>query len=111
MTVAELLQRGKELLREKNIDNHVSEARWIFEAVFNCGREYTVFHANDEANAAKASEYINKIEQRAAGTPVQYVSAHGIFTAKASLLARGSLFRDPKQSLLLIFRVTFLRIK
>ncbi len=111
MTVAELLQRGKELLREKNIDNHVSEARWIFEAVFNCGREYTVFHANDEANAAKASEYINKIEQRAAGTPVQYVIGSWDFYGESFFVGEGVLIPRPETELLVDFSCDFLKDK
>lgn len=111
MTVAELLQRGKELLREKNIDNHVSEARWIFEAVFNCGREYTVFHANDETNAAKASEYINKIEQRAAGTPVQYVIGSWDFYGESFFVGEGVLIPRPETELLVDFACDYLKDK
>ncbi len=111
MTVAELLQRGRELLREKNIDNHVSEARWIFEAVFDCGREYAVFHANDGADTTKSAEYINKIELRAAGTPVQYVIGSWDFYGESFFVGEGVLIPRPETELLIDFSCDFLKDK
>ena len=111
MTVAELLQKGRELLREKNIDNHVSEARWIFEAVFECTGEYAVFHANDEADASKSAEYINKIEQRAAGTPVQYVIGSWDFYGESFFVGEGVLIPRPETELLVDFACEYLKGK
>lgn len=111
MTVAELLQRGRELLREQNIDNYGSEARWIFEAVFDCGREYVIFHADDEADKIKSAEYIEKVEQRAAGTPVQYVIGSWDFYGESFFVGEGVLIPRPETELLVDFARDFLKDK
>ncbi|MGN0545807.1 MAG: hypothetical protein ACI4I3_00620, partial [Acutalibacteraceae bacterium] len=50
MTVASLLKKGRERLKTCGIDNYYAEALWIFEAVFECSKEYTVFNAENEAS-------------------------------------------------------------
>ncbi len=111
MTVVELLQRGRELLRENNIDNYANEARWIFEAVFECGREYAVFHANDEADADKSAEYLKKTEQRASGTPVQYVIGSWDFYGESFFVGEGVLIPRPETELLVDFACDYLKDK
>lgn len=111
MTVAELLKRGRELLREQNVENCGSEARWIFEAVFECGREYAVFHADDEADKAKSAEFIEKIEQRAAGTPVQYVIGSWDFYGESFFVGEGVLIPRPETELLVDFACGYLKGK
>lgn len=111
MTVGSLLQRGRDLLRENNIDNCANEARWIFEAVFECTGEYAVFHANDEADASKSAEYINKIEQRAAGTPVQYVIGSWDFYGESFFVGEGVLIPRPETELLVDFACEYLKSK
>ena len=69
MTVSELLTKGRELLAD--IENGANEARWIFEEVFECSRDYFVFHANETADESLAQKYLSMIEQRASGMPVQ----------------------------------------
>ncbi len=111
MTVSELLQRGRDLLRENNIENHANEARWIFEAVFGCGREYAVFHANDEADAEKSAEYLEKSEQRAAGIPVQYVIGSWDFYGESFFVGEGVLIPRPETELLVDFACEYLKGK
>lgn len=111
MTVAELLKKGRALLEEKGIDNSANEARWIFEAVFECGREYAVFHAEEEAEKSKAAEYTEKLDQRAAGAPVQYVIGSWDFYGECFSVGEGVLIPRPETELLVDFACDYLKDK
>ncbi len=111
MTVAELIKKGRELLEKSKIENSSSEARWIFEAVFKCGREYAFFHANDEADKLKSEAFLEKITQRAGGTPVQYVIGEWDFYGEAFKVGEGVLIPRPETELLVDFALEFLKDK
>lgn len=109
MTVSELLNKGRELLKDK--ENYMNEVRWIFEAVFECGREYAVFHADDEADRNKADEFIKKINQRASGMPVQYVIGSWDFYGESFSVGEGVLIPRPETELLVDFACEYLKDK
>lgn len=111
MTVSELLKKGRDLLEEKGIENSVNEARWIFESVFECGREFVIFHAEEEAGEEKAAEYIGKIEQRASGSPVQYVIGSWDFYGESFSVGEGVLIPRPETELLVDFACDYLKDK
>ncbi len=109
MTVSELLNKGKDLL--KDIDNGSNEARWIFESVFDCGRDYALFHANDLADESKSSEYLDKIDQRLSGIPVQYVIGSWDFYGETFRVGDGVLIPRPETEILVDFACDFLKDK
>lgn len=111
MTIGELLQRGREMLRENNIDNYANEVRWIFEAVFDCGREYAVFYVNDEADSEKSAEFLEKTKQRASGMPVQYVIGLWDFYGESFFVGEGVLIPRPETELLVDFACEYLQDK
>ena len=111
MTVAELIKKGREILEEKKIENSANETRWIFEAVFECGREYTVFHSQDEADKVKSDSFLDKINQRAAGIPVQYVIGSGDFYGETFDVGEGVLIPRPETELLADFACEYLKDK
>ena len=109
MTVSELLKKGMSLLDGK--ENHINESRWIFESVFECGREYAFFHAYDEADENKAAEFIKKIEQRASGMPVQYVIGSWDFYGESFTVGECVLIPRPETELLVDFACEYLKDK
>lgn len=109
MTVSELLNKGKDLL--KDIDNGSNEARWIFESVFDCGRDYALFHANDLTDESKSSEYLDKIDQRLSGIPVQYVIGSWDFYGETFRVGDGVLIPRPETEILVDFACDFLKDK
>lgn len=111
MTVAELLKSGKDLLRRNNIPNFQNEARWIFESVFDCGREYLIFHSEDEADALKSAEFTEKIQKRASGIPVQYVIGSWDFYGESFEVGEGVLIPRPETELLVDFALEYLKNK
>ena len=73
MIIRDLLSDAVNRLVSCGVENARNEARWIFEAAFDCGREYVVLHGNDEADGKKAERFAAMINNRAGGMPVQYV--------------------------------------
>lgn len=111
MTVSELFEKGKSILEEQGIDNFRNEARWIFESVFACGREYLIFHAYDTADDKKAAEFIDKIKKRASGIPVQYVIGSWDFYGESFAVGEGVLIPRPETELLVDFALDYLKCK
>ena len=111
MTVAELLEKGCSLLMQAKADNFRNEARWIFESVFDCGREYIIFHSDDETDSAKAAKYIEMINQRASGIPVQYVIGSWDFYGESFSVGEGVLIPRPETELLVDFALDYLKGK
>lgn len=111
MTVSELLEKGKALLEKSEIDNFANEARWIFEAVFECGREYLVFHSDEETDFEKETKYIESITRRANGEPVQYVIGSWDFYGETFYVGKGVLIPRPETELLVDFAIDYLKGK
>lgn len=111
MTVAELLEKGNSLLIQAQVENFRNESRWIFESVFGCGREYLVFHSDDEADEKKSAEYIEKIQKRASGIPVQYVIGSWDFYGESFCVGEGVLIPRPETELLVDFALDYLKGK
>lgn len=111
MTVAELLEKGKSLLKENDVDNYANEARWIFESVFECGREYVIFHSHDNADSEKAVRYIESVTRRAGGEPVQYVIGSWDFYGETFAVGDGVLIPRPETEILVDFALDYLKEK
>ncbi len=111
MTVAQLLEKGKSLLEKYGVDNYANEARWIFESVFECGREYVIFHSDDEADSENAVRYIELITCRASGAPVQYVIGSWDFYGETFSVGEGVLIPRPETEMLVDFANEYLKDK
>lgn len=111
MTVSKLFESGKSLLKKQGIDNYRNEARWIFESVFNCGREYLIFHADDTADETKSARFIDKVQKRASGIPVQYVIGSWDFYGESFAVGEGVLIPRPETELLVDFALDYLKDK
>ncbi len=111
MTVAQLLEKGKNLLKNNNVDNYSNEARWIFESVFGCGREYIIFHSDNVADAEKSAHFLELIERRANGEPVQYVIGSWDFYGETFFVGDGVLIPRPETEMLVDFAIGYLKDK
>ncbi|MBQ2973436.1 MAG: peptide chain release factor N(5)-glutamine methyltransferase [Clostridia bacterium] len=111
MTVAQLFEKGKSLLKENNIENYANEARWIFEAVFECGREYLIFHSEDETETEKTERYLELTTRRASGIPVQYVIGSWDFYGETFSVGEGVLIPRPETEMLVDFAADYLKNK
>ncbi len=111
MKISELLSHASKLLCEAGVENARNEARWIFEAAFECGREYPVLHGDEEAEPAKAERFVQMIESRADGMPVQYVIGEWDFYGEGFRVGEGVLIPRPETEMLVDFALEFLKDK
>ncbi len=111
MKISELYEKGCSVLENADTDNFRNEARWIFESVFDCGREYLIFNADREADAGKEQLFLQKINSRASGIPVQYVIGSWDFYGESFFVGEGVLIPRPETELLVDFALDFLKDK
>lgn len=111
MTVQQLFENGKNVLKNKNIENYANEARWIFEAAFECGREYIIFRSDETADEEKSARFIEMINRRADGEPVQYVIGSWDFYGETFAVGEGVLIPRPETEMLVDFALEFLKDK
>ena len=111
MTVSGLLRYGISYLKEKNIQNYASEARWILETVLSCTREDIVFHGDDAVDSSSESDYISRLERRADGEPVQYIIGTWDFYGEKFCVGNGVLIPRPETELLVDFAIEYLKDK
>lgn len=111
MTVQQLLENGKNILKNNNIENFANEARWIFESVFECGRDYIVFHSDEFADNEKSIRFLEMINRRAEGEPVQYVIGSWDFYGETFCVGDGVLIPRPETEMLVDFALDYLKNK
>lgn len=111
MRISELYGNGCLILKNAGVDNYRNEARWIFEAVFECGNEYLLFNSSAEADSVKAATYFDKIKERSDGIPVQYVIGSWDFYGESYAVGKGVLIPRPETELLVDFALDYLENK
>ena len=111
MTVRELFIQGKNILEKNKIDNFSNETRWIFESVFECHSDYLFFHSDDIADEIKQAQFLEKINKRASGIPVQYVIGEWDFYGESFYVGDGVLIPRPETELLVDFAIEYLKDK
>ena len=111
MTVRELLAEGIRILGESGVENNRNEAQWIFESAFECGRDYQIFHSSDEADSKKSDRFLDMINQRKNGMPVQYVIGEWDFYGETFKVGEGVLIPRPETEMLVDFALEYLKGK
>ena len=109
MKIRELYEKACSILENSKTENFRNEARWIFESAFDCGREYLIFNAEAEADAEKEKIFLQMINRRASGIPVQYVIGSWDFYGESFFVGEGVLIPRPETELLVDFALDYLK--
>ena len=108
MTVSELFSKSVAILKNKEVANCENEARWIFESVFG-GREILIFEPKAAADPQKEKLFLEKINERASGVPVQYVIGEWDFYGESFNVGKGVLIPRPETEMLVDFALEYLK--
>lgn len=111
MTVEALIKKACAVLDESGVENSRNEARWIFESVFENGREKLIFGLKDEASSSLSDEFLLKVSERAGGRPLQYVLGSWDFYGLTFSVGEGVLTPRPETELLVDFALDYLKDK
>ncbi len=111
MTIRQVLEKGKSILRDNNIVNFSNEARWIFESAFECGKDFIFFYSDVLVDEEKSVRYFEMINRRANGEPIQYVIGSWDFYGETFFVGDGVLIPRPETEMLVDFALDFLKDK
>ncbi len=106
MTLSQLLKSARLELHDAGIENADEEARWLIESMPGMTREYIVL--NPEADVPFEKEYLELIERRGRGEPLQYILGEWDFYSETFLVGRGVLIPRAETELLVDFACEYL---
>ena len=76
MTVNEIYQSGLKLLENSNIENSKFEAQSLLQKAFSLDRVGFIIHKTDKADENCSHNFLNFIEKRISGEPLQLSTAN-----------------------------------
>lgn len=91
MTLIEVYQNGKMTLNKAGIESPTFDAMCLFEKVFGFDRQALIVHGGEPASQEKASEFSEKIVQRAQKRPLQYILGEWEFMSLQLEMGEGVL--------------------
>ncbi len=78
-TIAEVLKRASEYLREASVPNDLLDAQTLLAEALGRDRTYLIINFNRLLSDGERIKYQSLIERRAAGEPLQYITGHQEF--------------------------------
>lgn len=91
MTVNEIYQSGLKLLENNNIENSKFEAQSLLQKAFSLDRVGFIIHKTDKADENCSHNFLNFIEKRISGEPLQYILGEWSFMGFDFKVGRGVL--------------------
>lgn len=91
MTVNEIYQSGLKLLENSNIENSKFEAQSLLQKAFSLDRVGFIMHKTDKADENCSHNFLNFIEKRISGEPLQYILGEWSFMGFDFKVGRGVL--------------------
>lgn len=79
MTIQEELEKGIQLLKEKQIEDALQKVRLLLCHILDVEKEYLVIHYNEEVSIENQLKYEKGIEKLLADTPIEYITNHREF--------------------------------
>ncbi|HHV58842.1 MAG TPA: peptide chain release factor N(5)-glutamine methyltransferase [Clostridiaceae bacterium] len=109
MTIKELLRKGSQILKDARIESPVRDAGVILCHVLNCGRLYLYTHEDNVPDETYIKTYINLIQERASGKPLQYITGVNEFMSLPILVTPDVLIPRPETEILVEKVIAYLK--
>lgn len=109
MTVNEIYQSGLKLLENNNIENSKFEAQSLLQKAFSLDRVGFIIHKTDKADENCSHNFLNFIEKRISGEPLQYILGEWSFMGFDFKVGRGVLIPRDDTEVVVNLCIDFLK--
>lgn len=109
MTVNEIYQSGLKLLENNNIENSKFEAQSLLQKAFSLDRVGFIIHKTDKADENCSHNFLNFIERRISGEPLQYILGEWSFMGFDFKVGRGVLIPRDDTEVVVNLCIDFLK--
>ncbi len=109
-TLVECFRQGRARLKQTLAEDAEYDALRLFESVFGMNRQALLLHGEEPAQELLCRRFQSKIEQRAAGRPVQYILGEWEFCGLPFFVGEGVLIPREETALLVDAAVDFCRV-
>lgn len=109
MTVNEIYQSGLKLLENNNIENSKFEAQSLLQKAFSLDRVGFIIHKTDKADENCSHNFLNFIEKRISGEPLQYILGEWSFMGFDFKVGRGVLIPRDDTEMVVNLCIDFLK--
>lgn len=109
MTVNEIYQSGLKLLKNNNIENSKFEAQSLLQKAFSLDRVGFIMHKTDKADENCSHNFLNFIEKRISGEPLQYILGEWSFMGFDFKVGRGVLIPRDDTEVVVNLCIDFLK--
>lgn len=109
MTVNEIYQSGLKLLENNNIENSKFEAQSLLQKAFSLDRIGFIIHKTDKADENCSHNFLNFIEKRISGEPLQYILGEWSFMGFDFKVGRGVLIPRDDTEVVVNLCIDFLK--
>lgn len=109
MTVNEIYQSGLKLLENNNIENSKFEAQNLLQKAFSLDRIGFIIHKTDKADENCSHNFLNFIEKRISGEPLQYILGEWSFMGFDFKVGRGVLIPRDDTEVVVNLCIDFLK--
>lgn len=109
MTVNEIYQSGLKLLENNNIENSKFETLSLLQKAFSLDRVGFIIHKTDKADENCSHNFLNFIEKRISGEPLQYILGEWSFMGFDFKVGRGVLIPRDDTEVVVNLCIDFLK--
>ncbi|MBU5436748.1 peptide chain release factor N(5)-glutamine methyltransferase [Tissierella sp. MSJ-40] len=109
MEINKLLEKGVDLIKDREFGNPVLEAILILSNLLNVDKTYIYTHGKDEVSQEVEDKYLKLMNKRASGYPVQYILKEREFMGLDFYIEEGVLVPRPDTEILVEYIIEYIK--
>lgn len=109
MEINKLLEKGVDLIKDREFGNPVLEAILILSNLLNVDKTYIYTHGKDEVSQEVGDKYLKLMDKRASGYPVQYILKEREFMGLDFYIEEGVLVPRPDTEILVEYIIEYIK--